>query len=314
MIRRILIVLFLVMSLFGCDKPAGSDSDKVKIVTTVYPVYDWVREIVGDSNKVEVKYLLSKGVDLHSYQPSSEDILSVSVSDLFIHVGGESDNWVSDVLKQATNKNMKVVNLIQLLGDNVKQESHIEGMEHHEHDHEDHEHENDEHVWLSLRNAKLFCEEISGQLSLLDPENAEKYKANCEAYCRKLVELDAQYQEAVSHSGKKTILVADRFPFRYLADDYGLQYYAAFSGCSAESEASFETVVFLANKVDELSLNSIIRTESSDGAIADTVKNATKNKDQSIIVLNSMQSLPEKDESYLQIMEENLKQLKQALK
>lgn len=311
----------------GSSSASGSGSKKLSIVTTIFPEYDWVRNIVGDREKdVDLTMLIDNGVDLHSYQPSTDDIVKISKCDIFIYVGGESDEWVEDALKQAANKEMIVLDLLDVLGDKVKTEEHKEGMEHdHEHDeHDEHEHEHedeeekDEHVWLSLKNASALCEHICDKICEKDSAGKETYKSNTKAYIEKLEKLDKQYKEAVDAAGNKTLVFADRFPFRYLTDDYGLDYFAAFTGCSAESEASFETVVFLAKKVDELGLKSIVQIEGSKGDIAKTVKDNTKSKDQQIITLDSLQSVTKKDVdggiTYLGEMEKNLGVIKDALK
>lgn len=484
----------------------SSTGQKLRIVATTFPQYDWVREILGDTaDNVELTLLLDDGVDLHSYQPTVEDIAKVSSSDMFIYVGGESDAWVPNALESATNKNMVVINLLETLGDGVKEEEIIEGMEHtHEHSHEEvdpddihdrplsdwqgdwttvekalesgsmdeyvghqaaenemdfdaqkaayaqrwqsdypgititdtsinfsgassayryigyklvesdhgasvwygfeaedtsanaplfiafsdhgtggdhehegeeehdeheeehedhtphfhlrygnesfdaliqlegwsptyfaaeatneqvaeamsghghsHEHEQDEHVWLSLKNAQAICAEISAQLQKLDAANADAYAANTQAYVDRLAQLDKDYQSAIDSASVKTLLFGDRFPFRYLVDDYGIEYFAAFSGCSAETEASFETVVFLANKVNELTLKTVMVIDGSDQSIAKTIVQNTTGKDQNIYVLDSMQSTSAKDISagatYFGIMESNLAVLKEAL-
>ena len=300
----------------------------LKVVTTIFPEYDWTREILGSNpGKVELSLLLGKGVDLHSYQPSIQDIAKIATADIFIYVGGESDAWVKDALKNAANKNMKVINLLEVLGDKAKEEEIKEGMqaEEEEHDHEGDHHEDDEeeaeydeHVWLSLRNAKFLCGEIAAALCEKDSVNAASYKANLAAYSAKLDALDARYSAVVKAASKKTILFGDRFPFRYLVEDYGLDYFAAFVGCSAETEASFETVIFLAKKVDELDLKSVLKIESGDGKIARTIIQNSKNKKAKVLTLNSIQATTKKQAdagaSYLKIMEENLKVLEEALK
>ena len=244
--------------------------------------------------------------------------LAVSGCDLLIYVGGESDEWIEDALKSAQNKNMKTINLMEVLADSIKEEETVEGMQENEHGHEhEDEKEYDEHIWTSLRNASTVCDAIAETLTEMDPENKDIYQSNAEAYQKKLANLDAEYQNTVENAKQNTLLFADRFPFRYLTDDYGLNYYAAFSGCSAESEASFKTITFLARKIDELGLNSVFTIEKSDDRIAQTVIENTKTKDQNILVLNSMQSITAQEiadgTTYLSVMEENLKTLKEAL-
>lgn len=307
------ILLALTTSMFAAK---AKKSDKLKVVTTIFPEYDWAREIIGDkAANVELTLLLGNGVDLHSYQPSIQDIAKISTADIFIYVGGESDGWVKDALRNATNKNMKVINLMETLGDKVKAEEIKEGMQAEE---EEDEVEYDEHVWLSLRNAKILCAEIAAALSAKDPANATAYKANLAAYTARLDALDVKYAAAVKAGSKNTILFGDRFPFRYLVDDYGLDYFAAFVGCSAETEASFETVIFLSKKVDELGLNSVLKIESGDGKIARTIIQNTRKKNARVLTLDSIQSTTLKQAkagtTYLSIMEDNLKVLEEALK
>ena len=515
--------------------PAVSD-DKLKIVTTIFPAYDWVMNVLGDNPAgADVTMLLDNGADLHSFQPTAEDIVEITTSDMFVYVGGESDEWVDDILKEAVNKEMIVINLMDVLGDSVKEEEMVEGMqadehEHHhdhddedEHDHDDehehgkevsvfeesevqdrnltdwegewqspypfvldgsldpafeameetkgemtaeeykeyyktgyetdivsvnikgnnieytyedgrkvnsdykytgyyiqvwsggtmaalyrfeaenkdsgapvyieindhmiesakaehfhlrmsnesfdaikdpekywptffpadmsaeelcdhfsgghkqdednheeyHDHEHhhdheegeveyDEHVWLSLKNAAVLTAKLSESIQTLDPANKDVYKKNADAYIEKLNSLDKEYQAAVDAGSVKTLLFGDRFPFRYLVDDYGLKYYAAFIGCSSESEASFETITFLSKKVDELSLKAVLTIEGPDHKIAETIIENTSTKDQKILTMDSMQSTTAKDveggATYFSIMENNLTVLKEAVK
>lgn len=302
------------------DKDNEKNNGKLSIVTTIFPEYDWVREITKGNDNVEITMLLNKGVDLHSFQPSVDDIVKVASCDMFIYVGGESDGWVADALKEATNKDMAVINLLDALGDSVKEEELVEGMEGIEKDCDDRNEEApeyDEHIWLSLGNAKTFCRIISEGLCRIDPDNKASYEANLNAYISELDALDKEYKAAVGNASVRTILFGDRFPFRYLVDDYGLDYYAAFSGCSAESEASFETIRFLADRIDELGLKAILQIESAEGKIAETIKETTKSKDQQILTMDSIQSVKNEDISagatYLGIMKENLATLKQAI-
>ena len=484
----------------GCARSEQDNSGKISVVCTSFSEYDWTRNIVGDSGNIQLTYLLESGIDLHNYQPSTKDILTISDCDLFIYVGGESDGWVDDALKNATNKNMKVIDLLEVLGDSVKAEEVVEGMQETEHDHghdhskevstfeddevqdrslsdwagdwqsaypfaldgtlddafaamaeegemtadeyktyyqngyktditnidiegdhieftyedgkkvgsdykyvgyyiqnwstgtkaamyrfeaadkdsgapvyiefndhmiepaaaehfhirmsnesfdaivdpenswptffpadmtgeeicehmegHDHEHEEeaDEHVWLSLKNAEVLVNAISKSLQELDPDNKDTYAANSDAYVKKLAALDADYQAAVDAASNKTVLFGDRFPFRYLVDDYGLSYYAAFVGCSAETEASFETISFLAKKVDELGLPCVLTIEGAQHKIAETIVQNTAEKNQKVLTMDSMQSTTSEDvangTTYLSVMEQNLSVLKEAL-
>lgn len=300
----------------------ASSGEKLKIVTTIFPEYDWVKQILGEeSSNAELTMLLDDGVDLHSYQPTAEDITKISDCDLFIYVGGESDAWVDDALKEAVNKNMKVINLLDVLGNTVKEEEVVEGMEAEEEEEEsegaEEEPEYDEHVWLSLKNAQVLCKEIGKDLEDLDKAHADVYQKNTDAYVEALAALDKKYQETVDAANQKTLLFGDRFPFRYMVDDYGLTYYAAFVGCSAETEASFKTISFLAKKVDELGLRYVMTIEKSDQKIAKTIIQNTKEKNQQILTLDSMQSTTSKDvengTTYLSVMVDNLNVLKEAL-
>ena len=365
-----ILLLTVLLGFSGCgssDKSGGAKGDtskpKLKIVSTIFPEYSWTKELLGSHEKdVELTLLAKKGVDMHSYQPSAEDILRIANCDLFLYVGGESDKWANKALKEGGNPKRRVLNLMKLIGNRAKVEEEVEGMEkhdHHDHDkdahahpkkdkqdekhehhdkdkHEEkHEHEKehdtvkhdgkdhheqpeyDEHVWLSLKNAEIVCKAIAEELAALDSKNAETYRTNYTAYSKKMAALDAKYKEAVTKAPVKTVLFGDRFPFRYLTDDYGLQYYAAFNGCSAETEASFATVAFLAKKTDELKLPAVLTIEGRQHKLAQTIVENTKAKNQKVLTLNSMQSVTEeeikKGITYLAVMEQNLNVFQEAL-
>ena len=308
-------------SLFGASKKS--------IVCTTFPEYDWVMNILGEkAGSFDVTLLQNNGTDLHSYQPSVKDIAKISNADLFVYVGGESDEWVEKVVSQSVNKKQIVVNMLEVLGDKVREEEIVEGMQaeeeeeheyhhHHGEDENEEEVEYDEHVWLSLNNAIDLTNVLCAEISKIDGGNASVYSKNAEAYTKQLAALDAEFKAAVKSAKKSTVLFGDRFPFRYLTDDYDLNYYAAFLGCSAESEASFETIIFLANKIDELGLNAVLTIEKSDKKIAKTVVNSTKNKNQQILEMDSLQSITTKEiiggRNYLSTMKKNLEVLKKAL-
>ena len=334
-IALLLALLMAVGMLAGCAKQNDDDTntttDELRIVTTIFPEYDWVKEILGDkADHADITMLLDNGVDLHSYQPTADDIVKISDCDLFIYVGGESEGWVKEALKNSANEDRKVINLLDVLGDKVKSEEVVEGMQEEEHEHEEgeaheheegeaheHEEEADEHVWLSLKNAEVLVGAISNALQELDAENKEIYAANADTYVKKLAALGAEYQTAVDNATCKTVLFGDRVPFRYLVDDYGLNYYAAFVGCSAETEASFETVSFLAKKADELKLPCVLTIEGKNHKIAETIVKNTAPKSQKILTMDSMQSTTSKDvasgTTYFSVMEKNLAVLKEAL-
>lgn len=338
---HILVAVVATSSLFLATHAAtgsqAKESPRVKIVATTFPIYDWTREVLGERlAETDLVLLQQSGVDLHSYSPSAADLRKIASCDLFVFVGGESDEWTERALAQKGNPRRRVLNLVKALGSAAKEEKVVEGMEHEHHHHdddhdhdedadhdegedhdEDHdEHEIDEHVWLSLRNAGVLVKAIAAELSAVDPANAATYRANANAYGAKLAALDRDYVAAVTGAKRKTILVADRFPFRYLADDYGLEYFAAFAGCSAESEASFKTVAFLAKKADALQLPVILTLEGAQHKIAETVRRTTKAGDQRILTLDSLQSTggeAAKTTHYLDAMRRNLETLKAAL-
>ena len=321
--KKAMILGFMMAAALSPVMGVQAEDSSLSVVTTIFPEYDWMREIIGENSEVELTMLLDKGTDLHNYQPSAEDMVKIVNADLFIYVGGESDKWVEDALKNAENPDMKVVNLMEVLGDTVKEEEVVEGMEaedEHEEEEDAHEEEGpeyDEHVWLSLRNAQTLCEMLGETMEELDPEHAQDYQANTENYLSELKTLDEEYQAAVAEGNKDTLLFGDRFPFRYMTDDYGLNYYAAFVGCSAETEASFETIAFLADKVKELGLDTILTIEGSDHKIAETISATSGVEDIKILSLDSMQSVTGKDAQdgadYVDIMKKNLEVLKEAL-
>ena len=326
------------------------NSNKISIVCTTFPQYDWVKNILGEeAEHFNVTLLLDNGVDMHSYQPAVKDIATAGSSDLFIYVGGESDTWVEDALKEAKNKDLKAINLMETLDNFVKEEEVVEGMQEERkslgHSHEksskekqeqiqkesyensqeingqkeaaDEEPEYDEHIWLSIRNAEIMVKNIEKAIEQLDSDNAKVYQTNAENYIKKLDTLDKQYANTIQNAKYKAILFGDRFPFRYMVDDYDLKYYAAFAGCSAETMAGFETVTFLAKKADELQLPVILTIENSDGRIAEAVKSNTTKKNQKILAMNSLQSVTKEQLAdgitYLQVMQENLSVLSEAL-
>ena len=306
----------------AADTAAPAGGEPFSVVCTIFPAYDWTREILGShADEAQVTYLLDNGVDLHSYQPTMDDMMKITDCDLFIYAGGESDEWVEDALEDAQNRDMRVISLLDVLGDSAKVEELKEGMQEDDHDldHDEHDHdeeEYDEHVWLSLRNARIFCAEIERNLEAIDPANAADYRANLEGYTARLDELDSSFKAVVDGSSARTLIFGDRFPFRYFADDYGLDYYAAFTGCSAETEASFETVTFLADKVKELDCKTIFILESSDSGIADTII-STSGRSVEIAELNSLQSVSREDiaggATYISLMQGNCDVLAGAL-
>lgn len=323
----------LMISASGCVNTDSSyvplrknDNARISVVCTTFPEYDWVRQLTGKYNyEFEVTYLLGNGTDIHSFQPSASDMALISGCDLFICVGGESEQWINSALREPINKDIRVVKLMELLGDRAFAEEQTEGMQTSEQvdtdDAENGEYEGyDEHVWLSLTNADIFCAEITEQLCALDAAHKDDYRANYAEYSASLKQLDTSYRElfaSVTEPAKRTLVFADRFPFRYFTEDYGLDYYAAFPGCSAESEASFETVAFLAGKLDELELRTLFVIDGSDRRIADAVIESTGREDISVTSLSSLQSVTEdtlknNGTTYIAYMQSNYRKLKEA--
>ena len=306
------LALVMLFSLAACSGAARRA--RVQIVTTSFPLYDWTRNIVGDVDGVEITWLMDSGVDPHSFQPTTKDLVFVSDCDVFVFVGGESEAWADDAVSSMKNENAVVVKLLDGLQEAALAEEDVPGAEP-EHE-EEAEGALDEHIWMSLRAAERCVDLICGALCEADSANDDLYRRNADDYKAQLSALDQAYTEAVASSELDTILVADRFPFRYLAEDYHLRYYAAFAGCSAETEASFQTVLGLSQKADELGLPVILVTENSTGDIAEAVSEGSQNEP-AIRTLDSLQSVTAEiaadGVTYLSIMESNLEVLKEAL-
>ena len=322
--------------LAGCGTGKAPDNqedgaDRISIVCTTFPQYDWVMELIGGTGEAfAVTLLVKNSADIHNYQPSAQDMISMKEADLFVYVGGESDAWVEDLMKADSELSDKSVSLVAALGDEALVEEILEGMQHdHEHDHSDEDHDHmhsvddheketlDEHVWLSLENAEILCQHISDELCRLAPDYAEVIQDNTIAYTSALHELHESYQTMVEASADNALIFGDRFPFRYLAEDYDLECYAAFAGCNAEAEASFDTIITLADKVDELKVPCILVIDGSDKRLAETILGTAKTEGQEILVLDSMQSVSWEDivqgANYLDIMRANLEVLRKAL-
>lgn len=319
------------LGMTGCNGVLGAEDDRIRIVCTNFAAYDWTKHLLPATGEAayEVTYLLDNGTDSHSFQPSAADIAKISSCDLFIYVGGESEQWAYEAAGNAVNEKQQTVCLMDAV--NALEEETVEGMEadEHDHDHEDEhdeeheEHEEhdeapefDEHIWLSVKNAEACCQAISDQLCAVDAEHAEDYRHAQQHYEENLAQLDAMFADLAQQTADKTLIVADRFPFRYFVEDYGYEYYAAFAGCSAETEASFETIAFLAQKIDELGTQTIFNIEGGNTGLAEAVRDNTQSKDQTIATLNSLQSVTQEDinggATYLDLMTENLQVLKEA--
>ena len=315
-ILTFLLACAVCLSLTACGGSVERQDDgKITIVTTIFPEYDWMRNLTAGSENIELKLLIDKGVDLHSYQPNVNDIVTISTCDVFIYTGGASDVWVEDVIDTAMNEDMLVIDLMEVL------EQHRElCADEHDHDHEEgdeHDHVADEHVWLSLVNADHICRSLTGLLQELDSENSDLYATNFARYGAELQALDVRYHEAVENAEHEDILFADRFPFTYLMEDYGLHHHAAYEGCSAETEVSFDTFARLADTLRTLQLPGVVVMDDSDHRIADTVIAAAAAEDCGIYTMQSMQAVGMRQikngATYLRIMEENLAVLQQVL-
>ncbi len=316
LLTLLLSVLLITACFAACGKKADApdtpadDSGKLNVVCSIFPQYDFIKTIAGDA--VNLTLLLDSKTDLHSYTPTADDIMMISKADLFINIGGESDDWAEDVLSSAANNKLKVVSLLNLV-DAVEVET-LPGMEEEEEEHEEEGPEYDEHVWTSLKNVIKIIPALTDVLCELDSGNTALYQANSSAYLAQLQTLETKYSDTIGKAARKTLLFADRFPFRYLADDYDLTCYAAFSGCSAETEASFETMTFLVDTVKQQNLPFVLMIDGSDGSVAETV---SRQSGAEIRTLNSCQSVSPDDiaagASYLTIMEDNLSVLSEVL-
>lgn len=309
----LLLVLCLIPILPSCKSSQGDE--KITILCTLFPQYDWIKSIVGDSDNIEVLLLIKNGTDPHSYQPTAADIMAISNCDMIVYQGGESDIWVQEAIKRAKSADIRKIALSELDGITLR---HISSSSH-AHDEHGHTHDHgayDEHLWLSLSNAVCAVGRLTNELCSLDPENSAFYRANSLEYTNRLNQLDEEYRKATKNALKPFVLFADRFPFVYLLEDYGIDYAAAFEGCSADVDAGFDTVLSLIKEADSHKVSYIAVTESSDKALATTVASSAKG-DIEIIVMNSLQSITEREidsgTSYLSVMKENLNALKTAI-
>lgn len=320
----LLCIILMMIFLTGCGSYA-EDNGKPTIVCTIFPEYDWILNILGDeAEQYNIKLILDGTADIHSYQPTAADIAAIASCDLLIYVGGESDSWVGDALKGSINENVRAVRLLDCLGNRALEEEFVEGMQQgvfesgHQHDVNTSEDvEYDEHVWLSLKNAEIFVRECTLAIEQLSPDKSSVFESNAENYIKELQNLDSKFSELVQQSSINKLMFADRFAFRYMTSDYGLEYYAAFSGCSADAEAGFETVVYLADKLNEEKLPAVIILENSDTRLAEIIIENAEESDVLILSIDSMQSVSETQRengySYLTAMEKNLKILQMAL-
>jgi zinc transport system substrate-binding protein len=314
----VLSAFMLVVLMAGCGQSGNPETDgnadeRISIIATVFPPFDFAREIVGD--RADVAMLLPPASESHSFEPTPQDIIKIQNCDVFIYVGGESDEWVSGVIASMDTSKMKIITLMDCV--TPVEEEVVEGMEDEEEPAdaaEPEEPEYDEHVWTSPKNAKLIVQKISDALCETDPVNASSYRQNAEAYQIRLDELDAKFQAVVDDASRKTIVFGDRFPFRYFADAYGLDYFAAFPGCSTETEPSAATVKFLIDKINDEGIPVIFHIELSNEKMANAISESTGAK---VLLLHACHNISKADfergVSYLDIMTQNVDALKEAL-
>jgi zinc transport system substrate-binding protein len=310
-----LAMLIVACALTGCEQQKPAETiDKISVVTTIFPPYDFTRAIAGD--KADVTMLLPPAAESHSYEPTPQDIIKVQNCGIFIYNGGDSDEWVNEVLQSMDTSKMRIIKFIDCV-ETVEEEI-VEGMEDDEDDHdednEDEDGEIDEHVWTSPRNAKLIVQRISDVLCEADAANAAVYRQNTTAYLGELDELDGKFQAVVDAAVRKTFVFGDRFPFRYFADAYDLTYSAAFPGCSTETEASAKTVAFLIDKVKEEKIPVVFHIELSNEKMANTISEATGAK---VLLFHACHNISKADfdagKTYVDIMTANVDTLKEAL-
>lgn len=299
MIKKFLLIFMILCSVAGCNSDTAKQDDRIQIVCTSFAQYDWTRELTkGAEDMFNITLLTDNGTDIHSYQSTADDIIRISSCDMLIYTGGESEGWVLDAAKN--NPDIKIINMLSL----TKEREH-------------HGHAPDEHTWLSVKDSISICNEISNALQELLPEQKTLLPGNAKLYTDSLKALDEKYTSAINDAKRNVLVFADRFPFSRMTEDYGIDCYAAFPGCSAETEASFETVKKLASAVDENDIKFIMITDNSRHDLAKTVIENTAGKNQEILSLNSMQTVTKTDLetglNYLDVMEENLETLKTAL-
>ena len=284
----------------------NKDSQKLKIISTVFPPYDLARQIAGDN--ADISILLPPGSESHTYEPTAKEIIEIQNCDIFLYIGGENEQWAEKIISSNKSDSVKTVKLI----DCVKT---LEEAELHEEEHEEeHSHETDEHIWTSPKNEQLMLTAVYDAICEADPENKAVYTKNKDSYNEQLSELDKAYKEAVGNAKNKTIIMADKFPFRYLAEEYGLDFYAAFSSCSDESEPSAAAMTSLISKIKELKIPVVYYLEFSSTKVADTLCSETG---ASSLMLHSCHNVSKEDLdkgiSYVDLMKQNLENLKTAL-
>lgn len=308
-ILALLLTAIMAAGLFsGCSLVEKPQNDKMKIVTTIFPAYDFARQIFGD--KADITLLLKPGTESHSYDPSARDIVKIDGSDLFIYNGGESDAWVENILKTADEVNaVKMMSFVELLD-----EEELIGVDEHD-EHDDHEDdEYDEHIWTSPKNAALIVGGIAREAARLDAANAEYYNQNAAEYSEKILELDRRFSELLAGESRFFVF-GDRFPLLYFFKEYDLNYYAAFPGCGAETEPSAQTIAFLTEKLSESdTVSAVFRIELSNGKLAETLAGENGLP---VAEFHTCHNITANDfeagESYVSLMERNFETLQSLL-
>ena len=305
---KILILILTIIFLTGCKIKTNN---KKTIIATNFPAYDFARAILGDTDTIELKMLLTPGGEIHDFEPTPKDVKNIINSSLFIYVGGESDEWINDLLDDIDTKKTKVIKLMDLV-DAVEEET-VEGMEAGEEEKEETEY--DEHVWTSPKNAIIIINYLKDEIIKIDPDNKDIYETNANNYINEIKEIELEFRDVVKNGKGNTIVFGDRFPLRYFTAQYGLNYYAAFPGCSEQTEASAKTISFLINKVKEEKIPVVFKIELSNGKIAETIASETNAK---VLEFKTAHNISlddfEAGVTYVDIMRDNVKVLKEALK
>ena len=315
-IKISLLCITMIVLLTGCRFVKQQDNGKINIVTTVFASFDFARQVAGDNANITL--LIKPGSESHSYEPTPKDIIAIEECDIFIYTGGENDTWLDYILNTVDNDDIKIIKMLDLV--EKYEEEHVEGMERHHHSHEhDHSHEEgaeewDEHVWTDPLNAIKISEKIKDVLCETDVNNKERYEENFRQYSDELMRLDSEFESIVEKSERHELVFGDRFPLRYFVEAYGLDYYAAFPGCAAESEPSAKTVAFLIDKVKEDKIPIVFKIELSNGNIANAIANDAGVKVMTFYTCHNVsRSDFDKGETYISLMRRNLDTLREAL-
>ena len=308
--KKVLVIILVLCSflMVGCKNE--KNSTKYKIITTSFPGYDFARAVIKDVDDISVDMLLKPGAETHDFEPTPQDIINIQDSDLFIYIGGESDEWINDVLKDIDTSKTKIIKLMDIV--ELYEEELSEGME--EDEEEEEEVEYDEHIWTSPKNAIKMINKIKEEIISIDKSNKKSYENNADSYIKDLTSIDNQIREVVNNAKRKELVFGDRFPLRYFVEEYGLKYHAAFPGCSEQTEASAKTITYLINYVKDNNIPVVFHIELSNSKIANTIAEETGAK---VLEFNTVHNISKKDFddglTYKDYMEKNIEVLKEAL-